>query len=261
MTDPKPPARMLETQRSLTSFLRDPDAAPAPAGIEARRLAIYQRLFFNNLSNLFGRNFPVIRGLLDNAAWNAVIRDFMRHHRSQTPLFTRIGEEFVDYLEHTRSASTDDPLWLAELAHWEYQETLARLDPADPNEIDCQKPSSLLDEQPVINPTLRLVHYQWPVHRIGPKFLPEEPAPCWLAVWRRRDDKVQFMKINTLTARLIEAITSAAGPGTVADCLTGIAEELNKPAEQVLAAGKHLLASLHQRDVVLGVVSPEQSAQ
>lgn len=253
MKDPKPPARLLETQRSLTAFLRDPESAEPPPGVEARRLAIYQRLFFNNLSNLFRRNFPVVRRLHSDDAWNAMIRDFMRHHRPHTPLFTEIGEEFIAYLEHTRVPQESDPAWLPQLAHWEYQETLARLDPADPNSVEFNQQANLLDELPIINPTLRLAHYQWPVHQIGPKFLPDQPAPCWLAVWRCRDDEVRFMKINALTARLIESLAAADENSTTATCLAGIAGELGQPEHKVLKAGGRLLDSLRQREVVLGV--------
>jgi len=43
-----------ETQRRLTAHLRDPEANPAPEGVEDRRLGIYRRLVFGNLSRLLG---------------------------------------------------------------------------------------------------------------------------------------------------------------------------------------------------------------
>ncbi|MEN1729203.1 MAG: DNA-binding domain-containing protein, partial [Pseudomonadota bacterium] len=65
----KAPERLLELQRRFAGHLRDPDNVPPPEGIEDRRLAIYRRLFFNNLSNLFARNFPVIRKLTEDDDW------------------------------------------------------------------------------------------------------------------------------------------------------------------------------------------------
>ena len=62
------PERLRAQQFELTRHLRDPQASPAPAGIEDRRLAIYRDLFFNNIESLLSGNFPVICQLLGAAA-------------------------------------------------------------------------------------------------------------------------------------------------------------------------------------------------
>ncbi|MEM7054836.1 MAG: putative DNA-binding domain-containing protein, partial [Pseudomonadota bacterium] len=98
---PAPPERLAALQKQFADHIRDPDAHPAPAGIEERRLVIYRRLFFNNLSNLFGKNFPRVRAIVDNERWKEMIRAFMDLHRSTTPLFPELGREFVRFLaEH-----------------------------------------------------------------------------------------------------------------------------------------------------------------
>ncbi len=244
---------MLEVQRRFADHLRNPQSRPAPEGIEERRLGVYRRLFFNNLRNLFAKNFPVIRKLHDDSAWDAIIRDFMTHHRPTTPLFTEIGREFVDYLENTRDASHDDPPWLAELAHWEFLETTVRLHAADIDAVEVESEAELLDHCPVLNPTLAIGQYQWPVHRIGPDYRPDtpEPSPVLLAAYRRRDDKVAFMKINALTAHLLSNLQSADHqPGR--ELLDSIAEDINQPAERVIESGAQLLTTLHHRQIILG---------
>src|SRR5690606_27987476 len=73
-------------QRALSDYIRDPDHAPAPAGIEARRLKIYRELFFNNLQSMLAGNFPVIHRILSTSSggdhWSTLIRDFYREHPS-----------------------------------------------------------------------------------------------------------------------------------------------------------------------------------
>jgi uncharacterized protein len=253
----QPPKRMLEAQRRFADHLRDPQGKAAPEGIEVRRIAVYRRLFFNNLRNLFARNFPVIRKLYGDSDWDTIIRDFMIHHRPSTPLFTEIGQEFVDYLENTRDAGHDDPPWLAELAHWEYLETTVRLHAADIDAVEVASETDLLDHCPVLNPTLAIGQYQWPVHRIGPDFRPDTPesSPVLLATYRRRDDKVAFMKINALTAHLLSNLQSADHqPGR--SVLESIAEDINQPAEQVIESGTQLLTTLHHRQIILGSREP-----
>ncbi len=248
----EPPEKLLALQRQFADHLRDPDRAGAPDGLEERRLAIYRRLFFNNLRNLFARNFPVLRRLFDDPAWDALIRDFMVRHRPSTPMFTEIGSEFVRYLAEARPTEESDPPWLTELAHWEYLETTVRLHEADPNTITVEPELRLLEGHPLINPTLALAQYHWPVHRISPTFRPtaSEHAPVILAAWRRRNDRVGFMKINPLTARLITLLQEDQASGTHA--LDIIARELAQPRAATVAAGNKMLTSLHQQEIILG---------
>ena len=70
------PSGLRAQQFALSRHLRDPDAVPAPEGIEPRRVAIYRDLLYNNLQGLLAGNFPVIRRTLDDDAWHALVRAF-----------------------------------------------------------------------------------------------------------------------------------------------------------------------------------------
>ncbi len=251
-----PPEKLRHLQEQFAGHLRDPEHVDAPDNLEDRRLAIYRRLFFNNLSNLFARNFPVIRRLFDDQAWQAMIRDFMIHHRARTPMFTRIGSEFVRYLAETREREDSDPPFLAELADWEFTETQVRLDEADPTTLDCRTiddKTALLELVPALNPTTRVRQYQWPVHRIGPDFQPEQPEtrPLVLVANRRRNDRVAFMKINPVTARLLQLLDENA-PATIQACLEILAGELNQPAAALREPGERIVGSLIDQEIILG---------
>ncbi len=50
-----------QKQYAFAAHIRDPENNPAPDGVEDRRMAIYRELFFNNLHNLLGSTFPVIK--------------------------------------------------------------------------------------------------------------------------------------------------------------------------------------------------------
>lgn len=245
------PEKLLALQRRLGAHLRDPEHAAAPENIENRRLAIYRRLFFNNLSNLFRRNFPVIRKLYEPAEWDALIRDFMIHQRPSTPMFTEIGSEFVQFLEDRQARGLDDPPWLLELARWEYLETRVRLHPADLDRCENRPAADALETRLEPNPTLALARFEWPVHKIGPDFKPDRPEAVWLAVWRRRDDDTRFVRVNGLTARLIELCAQSGEPTCARPLLVRIAQEVSQPTDQVLAAGETLVSSLLEREILL----------
>jgi len=256
----QPPERLLGLQRRFADHLRDPKHKPPPDAIEERRLAIYRRLVFNNLSSLFARNFPVIRKLHSDEQWRAMIRDFLIEHRSTTPMFTEIGSEFVGFLA-ARSEGKDkdkdkdkDPAWLPELAHWEYLETCVRL-AEEKVSLEKNRESrsieALMDTRIRMNPTLRMAQYQWPVHRIGPDYLPEQPNAILLAVYRRANDQVAFMQINALTASLLEMLAGDNAPVLCA-ALDALAERFQQSTATVHASASPLIASLIDREVMLG---------
>ena len=139
-----------EQQFAFARHLRDPARHPPPPGIEDRRMKVYRELFFNSLQSQLASDFPVVRQTLDREVWLQLVRDFYAEHRSQTPLFTEIAGEFVDYLQ-TRG---EDPEWLAELAHYEGMETKLHLSDAQPPAHDPE--ADLLDEIPVLSPLAAL---------------------------------------------------------------------------------------------------------
>lgn len=113
-----------EVQRRFAAHLRDPERHAAPKGIEDRRMAIYRRLFINNVEDLLGRAYPVLSGLHGPERWSRLVRDFYREHGCHTPYFPRLGWEFLDYLSNERGARQDDFPFLAELAHYERAEVV-----------------------------------------------------------------------------------------------------------------------------------------
>lgn len=239
-------------QYRLAAHLRDPERCPAPAGLEDRRLAIYRDLVFNNVESLLADNFPVLRTLLPDGHWKAMVRDFLVRHRARTPLFLELGQEFLEYLHKERGDAAADPPFLLELAHYEWVELALRIAPdALPA---CDPHGDLLAGHPLISPLVRCLTYRFPVHRIGPALAPREPppAPTRLLVYRNPADRVEFMEINAVTQRLIELLQGDRRHSGRA-ALTHIASELAHPQpELVLDFGARLLADLHARGVVLG---------
>lgn len=251
--------RLRRAQFEFAAHLRDPGNAPAPAGIEDRRLAVYRELFFNNVRDLLGRGFPVLRKVLGEDAWHAMVRDWLVRHRAQTPLFLELPREFLRYLLETRGSREEDPPFLAELAHYEWVELALSIDERDLEVEGVDADGDLLEGIPVLSPLALLLTYAWPVHRISPEFRPASaPAePTRLVVYRDRRDEVGFLEINVVTARLLEMLRAASLPRrTGRECLLDIAAELAHPRpDVVVAGGTAVLAELRACDVLLGVAA------
>jgi hypothetical protein len=240
-----------ETQYALAAHLRDPENNPAPAGVEERRLEIYRELFYNNVEGFLAGAFPVLRRITADAVWHALVRDFYARHRCQTPLFHRIAQEFLEYLDSERGARSGDWPFLRDLAHYEWVELALsvaeeELTPeiADPN-------GDLLQGIPVVSPLAWALSYDFPVHRIAPAFLPESPGPpTYLIVYRTRQYDVKFMEVNAVTARLMQLLEQEPDRGET--LLRRIAAELGAAEAAVLQEGARILGDLRVRDVVVG---------
>lgn len=252
-----PPPGLAALQKQFSDHIRDPDRNPAPSGIEDRRLAIYRRLFFNNLSSLFGKNFAIARKIVPDDRWNAMIRAFMVDHRPTTPLFPEIGREFIRFLAEHQEQYRDDWPWLAELCHWQFQATSVRNDEADPAGTPADPEADLLGNHPVVNPTLRMAQYQWPVHAIRANRLPKSDQPVLLAIWRCRDDRLGRMKINPVTAALLQMLQENSGLSGL-DALKSLAGEIqHSDPDAMLQHGATLLENLRERQAVLGAVAQD----
>lgn len=252
-----PSARRLKPfqrlQYRFAAHLRDPKRQPVPRGIEPRRMKIYRELFYNNIEGFLAAAFPVLRRITPDRRWHAMARDFLARHQSHEPLFHRVAEEFLKYLEHERGKVRGDPAFLRELAHYEWVELALSVSELELAPALADPSGDLLAGIPVMSPLARLQSYSFPVQRIGPDFLPAKPVPqpVHIVVWRNREDEVKFMEANAVTARLLQLIGGRRRTGR--QLLQRIARELNHPEPgAVVADGAGLLQGLLQRGIILG---------
>lgn len=246
------PDNFQSLQYAFTRHIRDPEHEPAPDDIEDRRMAIYRRLLFKNIEGFLANSFPVLRKVTPDDRWLAMARDYFHRHQARTPLFPRMPQEFLEYLEHERD-DADDPPWMFELAHYEWLETATAIDPREIETRGINPDGDLLDERPAVNPLASPVAYQWPVHMISPQHLPEQPSeqPTYLVVYRNIDDRVSFMELNPVSARLLQLIQTETASGR--ELLQQIAAELNHPnPDVVVRGGAETLTALRERGILLG---------
>lgn len=247
-----------QQQYEFAAHIRDPEKSPPPAGIEERRLKIYRELFFNNVSKFMASTYRVIRKILGEDRWTDLMRDYFARHKAETPLFPQMPFEFVKYLEQEREAQPGDPPFLLELAHYEWAELAVAVDDAAPDLASIDRDGDLLNEIPVMSPLAWPLAYSFPVHRIGPNFQPDTPGkqPTFLVVYRGLDDKVGFLEINAVTARLLELIRENDDKqATGRAMLESIAKETGHPQpETVIRGGAEIMQNLRSHDIILGTL-------
>ncbi|AOE85216.1 DNA-binding domain-containing protein [Pseudomonas sp. TCU-HL1] len=235
---------------SMARYVRDPQHNRPPPGIEAQRLAVYRQLFFGNVESLLSGGFPVLRTSLGPKKWQAVIETFYADYRCQTPLFTEISGEFVDYLAEGGGDALDLPPWVVELAHYEWVETALLL--SDTREPAHDPEGNLPEGVPLLSNLAWPLAYQWPVSEIGPKYMPHEaPEQPTLVLARRGADlKVHFSLLAPLAHALLASLQERSCSGR--EHLEGLAKVIGMDGASILPQGLALLENLRVQGVVLG---------
>ena len=203
-------------QRQFASYIRDPAINVVPSGVEQRRMDIYKRLFFNNISSFCTKAFKSFRPFVDDAEWNSLIRDFMREHACTSPYFKDIPIAFVDYLSRSKERRDQYP-FMQEMCHLDAIRMQLRLAPDAPKcmRLEISEQSTILR----LSPTVRLLSYAWPVHKLTPSnWTGEKPkASTWLIAFRARNDRVEVLVTNAHTFRMLEILNDPKTLSSLSD--------------------------------------------
>ncbi len=247
-----------DKQYAFAAYIRDPDNTLAPPGIEDRRMKIYRNLFFNNLYNLLGTFFPVLRKICSDDQWRLAIRGFMKDHRAKTPYFLQLPEEFLAFLQNEYRALDDELPFVTELAHYEYVELALRVS-TEENDIDgIDAGGDLLADSPVKSVLAWAFAYQYPVHRISADYQPSEPAeqPTYLVVYRCNDDKVRFLELNPVSAALLDAVENNSAGSCGETLLKELAQRIHYPdVDALIRHGIEALEEMRQLEIITGTRS------
>lgn len=241
------------SQRAFAGHLRRPTVTEPPAGVEARRMRIYSELIYNNIEGFVAGAFPVLRSLLDDARWHVMVRAFVERHRCHTPYFLEIAEEFLAFLAVDAAARDALPPFALELAHYEWVELALDVSAEEIDSPGVSRDGDLMSGVPLLSPLAWPLVYRFPVHRICGEFQPVEadPQPHHLVVYRNRADKVKFLEVNALTARMLELLRSGELSGV--EVCRRLADETRHPDVEALArSGAETLERLRSLDIIAG---------
>lgn len=250
MQDINAPDSLRDFQISYGRHVRSPGLSSLPKGVPPRRSEIYESLLFNNISGFIDNCFPVSRSLFDDEKWQKIRRAFFQEWRCSTPIFSQIPYEFVRFISERPIGETLPP-WLPELLHYEWVELEVDLDEAKFDE------NSLSGFELKLNPTAKLLAYQWPVQAISSDVQPEELKQTCLVVYRDIDLRVRFNEVNATTLMLLqtidewpEAITKLS---ELQELIKYFAEQLGHPdPDSLMNFALQLLSDLKDKHILTG---------
>ncbi|MDN4503658.1 putative DNA-binding domain-containing protein [Alteromonadaceae bacterium BrNp21-10] len=239
-----------QQQQRFVDHIRDPEHCAIPDGIEDRRMQIYRELFFNNILGFLDNGFPVLKSLYSDNNWQNLARQFFVKHSCVSPHFVDISGEFVNFLQHGYEPTDSDPLFLLELAHYEWLE----LDISIRQHID--KIVFWEQEEHLgaigFSPLATLVSYQFPVHRISVDFQPQQATEySYLVVYRNSQEEVNFTEVNALTAHLLTLVQQTPGK-LLQDYIELIkAATPNMPIEQLTQGTQQIVCKLLLQQILI----------
>lgn len=250
MQDRNAPDSLRDFQIDYGRYLRDPSQRKLPEGVPSRRSEIYEHLLFNNISGFIDNCFPVARSLFDDTEWLDIRRAFFSEWRCVTPIFSQIPYEFVRYISE-RPIGERLPSFLPELLHYEWVELEVDLDEAD---IYSASLSGL-----AINPSAKLLAYQWPVHQISKEFRPSEVQQTCLVVYRDENLSVRFSEVNPTTLILLQYMQELNeqlnNDADIEVFMRSFGEKINHPDPASLAQfGLSLLQDLKEKNILIGEI-------
>lgn len=204
-------------QQQFASWLRQPDQQPLPADIEPRRMAVYRRLVRNAIYGFLSSGFPVLKKRLSSQQWQHLVDEFIAKHTAQSPYFSDMGREFVDFLAvyfaNTSLTNSEFPQFTYELACYERMEVdaqFATIDDSHQHVATDEAADLLYNCSWWLNSSVQLAQFAQPVAWLDGA-LDSQPPPSddsgyLLMVYRPPYDRVQFMHLQPLTAVLLSSL-------------------------------------------------------
>jgi hypothetical protein len=237
-------------QYAFAAHIRDPKNTRRPAGASARRMGVYNELLYNNIESFLLACFPVLRKVLGSRRWTRLVRAFFSQHRSHTPYFRQIPDEFVQFLQNIWQPEEGYPDYLLELAHYEWIELMLSVSNRDEQLPEFDVSGDLIEGRPLLNPVLANLAYRYPVHSIRPRLKVLETPTC-LLVFRDAHLQVRFMEQSPVSARLLALFEE--GPRTGRQAVGQLASELGQEnPDRLIEFARDYLEELRLAGAVLG---------
>jgi uncharacterized protein len=231
-----------QVQQGFMDYIRDPNQ-PLPTGIEPRRMKIYRDLFFNNLDGFVSSAFPVLKSLYASDDWQMLVQAFFVNHDCQSPIFMDIAAEFLQFLQTEYQTKESDPVFMLELAHYEWLELVVAVAQEDELQMTLRQ-DEVKTATLCLSASARVAQYHFDVQHISVDYQPEEPTKegQFFCVYRDDADEVAFLQLSPLSAQVLAYLEQAQQCTLSELChwLQGmypqmLAEQLNQGAFGLLA--------------------------
>jgi len=200
------------------------------------RLALYRELIRMNLEDFVAVVFPIARTLIADEIWAGWMNDFAQSSYRKSSLFRDIAASFLEMLTHYSESEVSPGL--LELMRWEWLEMAV--------EIDSEPVvSGAAFKKQMLNPTLRIESFNYPVHEMARQGALLEPKATVLFVWRTLEHEVDALCPDEAMLQLVLHLNEAESHENP-DALNQVWEMVSS-----LPALEGLTCTLKQKDILV----------
>ncbi|MCL1078278.1 DUF2063 domain-containing protein [Parashewanella spongiae] len=199
----------VDIQNEFMDYIKDP-SLPLPSSMPLKRMTVYRELFFNNVKGFVSNSFPVLESLYEEDVWVELIQKFFVTHDCHSPIFIEIAQEFLLFLQNEYELTEDDPIFMLELAHYEWLELVVSVARAT-RELTSITPNDVTEKTLCLSDSTRVAQYSFDVQHISIDYQPTEPleTPEFFCVFLDTDEEVSFLKLTPLSAQVLSYIEQA----------------------------------------------------
>lgn len=173
-------------------------------GIKEKGIRYYRELIFNIAWDTITNAYPILTDFLGNEPMRSLVNNFYTQHRCQTYQVWRMPEEFKDFVIQNETALIEKYPFIPDLLHFEWIEIEVFMMP-DETFPEHHKNGNILKDKLVLNPEIKILALQYPVHLFHPsKITEKEKGQYFVLVHRHPESKeVVFTNLNALGVKII----------------------------------------------------------
>lgn len=164
-------SKLEETMRTMHALLRGektPEEVAEIFGTDPKRLAVYQRFSRNHMSDSLDRVYKIFRSLIPIKIWNELKNEYFKKHPANSWRMNTCAREFVDFTAtKIKQGLLDSQIFYIELLQFEWEDIVVY---SSKNII----PKSESIKTPILNPTLSILNFEYPVASFTSKWRKEK---------------------------------------------------------------------------------------
>ncbi|MFT5336146.1 MAG: hypothetical protein ACI9YL_000138 [Luteibaculaceae bacterium] len=239
-------------QQLFTQYCRT-GQGDLPPGVREDRMHHYHRLISNIFGEILEDAFPVLMKKMSEQEWKNLCSTFVAEYPIQSYQSVRLPGEFVDFVQglksdfHTKYPFAKDLVrfeWIEMELYFRKNETIPEYSAVDEVEWDTQL---------VLNPYASLEQYAYPVfENLGSLENAESGFYFVLSLRKISDHQVHFIKLNPISAALIQQLQEAEMP-VLGDFIPSFAEVLHVPEKEIKMQLAPFLKQMIQTQFILGI--------
>jgi hypothetical protein len=192
-------------QSSLVNYCRTGEYTPIP-GVREKNVGRYRQLIFNVVNGSLQSAYPLTYNLLDEDEWHKLAHTFFSSHRCQSPMVWEMPKELYEFAVETNHPLIKKYPFLLDLLLFEWKEVeVYMMEDIEPHPFT---PEKLFGACYVLNPEIRVLSLEYPVHLKNAKDITEADKGHYFVSLHREPEtgKVLFTNIQYPHVQVIEKL-------------------------------------------------------